>query len=366
MPIAPINNAFTKSYNVGFTSLKTNKEKNTGEHHTASTFMKAVPLATMIAMSPLNAANVNGADVINEAHNIELVEAPGMDNAEQSRKIVASKEFPCNTASNAKVRVDLVNTEGGSGFDKIELVYTGKNGVVYDEGEFNEYVTGITKYNFDVISDDGVNQGTMPLNTFSVRVPLLETGDLTLAHDDAVAYITEQLAKNPKKDVIPVKTYNRKLAPTLGGGLQNNPKAVTINDVSGLNIDMSTYKKTAPSRVIKGDNDKYTISFYKDKSSGRNLVTCEKASNPGNEFRVAMVGDFSATIEKTQHSPSIATYPLVILRNDKDGFGLMDNTLANELKNISQSSLGKGAYICPAVDYEYMLVGKGAIANVTE
>lgn len=365
MAIAPISSVLSRNYNIGFTSLKTSRRKNDDSNYRTS-YIKAIPLATMLAMSPLNAVTVNSAEPLDTSHNIELVETTVVSDVDQTqRKIVASKEFPYNNRSNAKVRVDLVNTTGGAGFDKVELVYTSKLGKTYDDGEFNNYVKDITTYNFTVISDDGVNQGTLPYNVITTGAFAINA-DIPLVHDDVAKYIKEQLANNPKKNVIPMKTVGRTISPTLGGGFQNNKKTVNINQAEGLNIDNSEYTKAASSRIIQGENDEYTIHFYKSKTNGRPLVTCEKSTNPGEEFRVALVGDFSATIGKDEYSQVVAKYKMIVLRNDNDGFGLMDTTLGRELQNIKDSNLCKGAFICPAVDYDYKVLGKGVLANVTE
>ncbi len=366
MPVSAINSVFTKSNNVNFTSLRSNKDKYGNDYNKSSSFMKAVPLAAVLAMSPLTTANIHAADRIdNPAHNIELVEARGIDATEQTRKVVATKEFQSRADGYSSVKVRLVNTTGGNGFDKVELVFKDRNGLGYDDGEDSDYVTEIGTYNFTIISDDGVNQGTMPLNVMYVKKPMVSGVPALYAHDDVVNYLKEQLAKNPKKNVIPVNTYNRKLSPTLGGGLQNNPKKNTINNAQGITVDPNSYTLASRKQIV-GENDKYSLRIYKNKNGGANLVTCEKASNPGKLFRVALVGDFSANIEKNADSPSIATYPLTILRNDNDGFGLMDSVLANELKKIKATPLGSNAFVTPAVDYEYAVFGKGVLANVTD
>lgn len=367
MPVSAISSVFTKSNNVNFTSLRSNKDKYGNDYDKSSSFMKAVPLAAVLAMSPLTTANIHAADRIdNPAHNIELAEARGVDATEQTRKIISTKEFPSRAENYESVKVRLVNNTGGAGFDKIELIFRDRNGLEYDDGDLSNYVTEIATYNFAIISDDGVNQGTMPLNIVYSKTPTLSSiSPAAYAHDDVVNYIKEQLAKNPKKNVIPVNTYNRKLSPTLGGGLQNNPKKITINNAQGITVDPNSYTLADRKQVV-GENDKYSLRIYKNKNGGANLVTCEKASNPGKLFRVALVGDFSANIEKNADSPSIATYPLTILRNNNDGFGLMDSVLANELKKIKATPLGSNAFITPAMDYEYALFGKGVLANVTD
>lgn len=365
MAISPISSTSTRSNNINFTAKK-QKNQEKFSNPTSNSLTKAIPLATLLAMSPLTAVNINSANNTNASHNIEVVSINGAEDLTQNqREIVASKEFPYNIGSSAKLRVDFVNTTGGEGFDKIEVVTTGKNGVVYDEGEFNNVVKDINTYNLTVISDDGVNQGTISYNVINTKALGL-MNDIPIVHDELAQYLKNQLANNPKKDKIPVNIYNRKIAPTLGGGLQNNAKAVNINQADGLDINMSEYEKTAPSRVVKGENDTYTLRFYKGKLDGRNMVTCEKSSNPGNEFRVAMVGNFSATFGKNEYSQTIASYKLTVLRNENDGYGIMDTELGKELQKIKESEIGGNAFICPVVDYEYEVFGKGVLANVTQ
>ncbi|HIS35051.1 TPA: hypothetical protein IAC10_00265 [Candidatus Scatousia excrementigallinarum] len=365
MPIAPISNTLTRNYNVGFTSLKIHNDKKNSENHSSGSFMKAVPLAAMIAMSPLNVTNVNAADRIDESHNIELVETQGVDEVEQTqRKVVALKEFPYTDGK--RFIVKLINTTGGEGFDRIELARIGKDGTLYDNNSVNTFIKAINKYNISVISDDGVNQGTFPHTVLDQRKIMRQRFPIFERYDEMSDYILEQLANNPKENVIPVNEYNMKIAPTLGGAFQNNAKPVNINDVKGLTIDRAEYEKNAPSRVINGENDTYTIRFYKSKSDGRNLVTCEKSTNPGNEFRVSMAGDFTGQFGAKTYRKTIASYKLVGLNNDDDGFGIMDTTLGKELQKIAQTPEGARAYICPAYDYIYDVLGKGVLANVTD
>ena len=44
----------------------------------------------------------------------------------------------------------------------------------------------------------------------------------------------------------------------------------------------------------------------------------------------------------------------------------MDTTLGKELQKIAQTPEGARAYICPAYDYIYDVLGKGVLANVTD
>ena len=71
MAIAPITNTLTRNSNVAFTALRVKKDKQEQESGSSSSFMKAVPLATMLAMSPLTVANINAADRIDEGHKIK-------------------------------------------------------------------------------------------------------------------------------------------------------------------------------------------------------------------------------------------------------------------------------------------------------
>ncbi len=374
MAIRPIMNAGLKNnYNTQFSGKNRNNdnfEYQTNEISSKkASALKAVPLMTLLAMSPLNTANLNAADMTDFPENaIELVEVPEISEEmsiagiNENKKIIASKQFPAKGSNISGYIVNLVNTQGNaSGFDAVELVTIDANGIAYNDTPAR--VKAINKINFNIVSDDGVSQGVLPL-TKIVTKPTGLAVELTMNNDPIAKYIQQQIANNPNKDVVPVNVYNRTLGMTPSATFQNNSKGNILDKATGYNL--SGYTRTAPTKTIVGDNGTYKISFYKNNADNKPLVTCEKTSNPGNPLRVGLVVDHIANIDKDEYSSIVAKYTATILKGGNNNtIVLMDTKLGNELKKYANSSDGKAAFgMFTGWDTDYKIFGKGVIAQI--
>ncbi|MBO8431535.1 hypothetical protein IAC76_09125 [Spirochaetes bacterium] len=374
MAIRPIMNAGLKNnYNTQFSGKNRNNdnfEYQTNEISSKkASALKAVPLMTLLAMSPLNTANLNAADMTDFPENaIELVEVPEISEEmsiagiNENKKIIASKQFPAKGSNISGYIVNLVNTQGNaSGFDAVELVTIDANGIAYNDTPAR--VKAINKINFNIVSDDGVSQGVLPL-TKIVTKPTGLAVELTMNNDPIAKYIQQQIANNPNKDVVPVNVYNRTLGLTPSATFQNNSKGNILDKATGYNL--SGYTRTAPTKTIVGDNGTYKISFYKNNADNKPLVTCEKTSNPGNPLRVGLVVDHIANIDKDEYSSIVAKYTATILKGGNNNtIVLMDTKLGNELKKYANSSDGKAAFgMFTGWDTDYKIFGKGVIAQI--
>lgn len=374
MAIRPIMNAGLKNnYNTQFSGKNRNNdnfEYQTNEISSKkASALKAVPLMTLLAMSPLNTANLNAADMTDFPENaIELVEVPEISEEmsiagiNENKKIIASKQFPAKGSNISGYIVNLVNTQGNaSGFDAVELVTIDANGIAYNDTPAR--VKAINKINFNIVSDDGVSQGVLPL-TKIVTKPTGLAVELTMNNDPIAKYIQQQIANNPNKDVVPVNVYNRTLGMTPSATFQNNSKGNILDKATGYNL--SGYTRTAPTKTIVGDNGTYKISFYKNNADNKPLVTCEKTSNPGNPLRVGLVVDHIANIDKDEYSSIVAKYTATILKGGNNNtIVLMDTKLGNELKKYANSSDGKAAFgMFTGWDTDYKVFGKGVITQV--
>ena len=211
MAIQAISSVTNKGYsNISFGKRGEKPAKN----HNVTSPMKAVPLAVLIAMSPLtttNAENIMRAE--SNANTIELAEAP------QSRVLIYGDSFKSQNGTD--VIVMALNTKGGTdSFDKIllkagkftfeakdlvnrEIYLYGENGV--KEGPmYTKEVIGETEYNgkiqrFSFLDPQVVNyveavisQPTNQSNIKGVRqahnnlIVANEEGDLLFVEDDFI------------------------------------------------------------------------------------------------------------------------------------------------------------------------------------
>ena len=266
MAIQAISSVTNKGYsNISFGKRGEKPAKN----HNVTSPVKAVPLAVLIAMSPLtttNAENIMRAE--SNAHTIELAEAP----QSQSRVLIYGDSF--KTQNGTDVTVMALNTKGGTdSFDKIllkagkftfeakdlvnrEIYLYGENGV--KEGPmYTKEVIGETEYNgkiqrFSFLDPQVVNyveavisQPTNQSNIKGVRqahnnlIVATEEGDLLFVDDDFI------------KNKIGVLSSNFDFA--VGG------KATTHDQ------EMKQFGRTPAhkeDKYIKGTHGNYTLRFF--------------------------------------------------------------------------------------------------------
>ena len=221
MAIQAISSVTNKGYsNISFGKRGEKPAKN----HNVTSPMKAVPLAVLIAMSPLtttNAENIMRAE--SNAHTIELTETP----QSQGRVLIYGDSF--KTQNGSDVTVMALNTKGGTdSFDQIllkagkftfeakdlvnrEIYLYGENGV--KEGPmYTKEVIGETEYNgkiqsFSFLDPQVVNyveavisQPTNQSNIKGVRqahnnlIVATEEGDLLFVDDDFIKNKIDRLS----------------------------------------------------------------------------------------------------------------------------------------------------------------------------
>ena len=209
--------AISRVTNRGYSNISFGKRgEKPAKNHNVTSPMKAVPLAVLIAMSPLtttNAENIMRAE--SNANTIELTEAP----QSQGRVLIYGDSF--KTQNGTDVIVMALNTKGGTdSFDKIllkagkftfeakdlvnrEIYLYGENGV--KEGPmYTKEVIGETEYNgkiqrFSFLDPQVVNyveavisQPTNQSNIKGVRqahnnlIVANEEGDLLFVEDDFI------------------------------------------------------------------------------------------------------------------------------------------------------------------------------------
>ncbi len=209
--------AISRVTNRGYSNISFGKRgEKPAKNHNVTSPVKAVPLAVLIAMSPLtttNAENIMRAE--SNANTIELTEAP----QSQGRVLIYGDSF--KTQNGTDVIVMALNTKGGTdSFDKIllkagkftfeakdlvnrEIYLYGENGV--KEGPmYTKEVIGETEYNgkiqsFSFLDPQVVNyveavisQPTNQSNIKGVRqahnnlIVANEEGDLLFVEDDFI------------------------------------------------------------------------------------------------------------------------------------------------------------------------------------
>ena len=156
-PVSSLN--LTNGLNqVNFGRKRKNASENGDKSRMTVPHKLAVPLAaTVLAMSPLSSASASSLKMseLDSSNKIEMVDALNTLESDGAT-VVASKTFPSYRGPKAEIvtpKITLLNTKGGSGFDKI----------VYSEGvseagkhtfDMDYKVSALSKATYSLVGDD--------------------------------------------------------------------------------------------------------------------------------------------------------------------------------------------------------------------
>lgn len=358
-PVSSVN--FASGYNkVNFGGKRKNNSENSEKLRMTVPHRIAVPLAaTVLAMSPLSSASASSLQMseLDSPNKIEMVDAP---NALESNgaKVVASKTFPSYKSLNVLVtpKISLVNTKGGSGFDKI--VYTesasesGKR--LYDK---DYAISNVTSAKFSLIGDDGVNAKTFTFNDAKVidESSAMKTPRFPIFSQDMMNYVLNALGSDNNNSDIKVNNYNVGLRQS-AISLQNVPNGDILKDAQPF----KAFGDLEGSSSITTSNGSYKINFYSrdDNPDDAELITVKKEGYP--ELQVKAVYVSNAHFNENTADPQKYVYGSVfLLGRDKNGerqnYFLFDSDLAGKILAIFeqapfQNAL-RGAYVINEDNY---------------
>lgn len=345
MAIAPVMNTGLRvnNYNTNFTGRRNDNNGYVTDVPSVSAnkgALKAIPLAALLAMSPLNPIEINASDRIDEGHRIEMVdnsfnaeEVSELSAQQQTKKVVASKIFKTKDENYSGIEVRLVNRSGGAGFDGVEIGYINRG---MNKPYRYSKVASLNKINFSVISDDGKNQGQIPMTKIVYEAGI---GSAREEQNDEISkYIEDALAVNSKKNVIPINVYNKRIGMDDIGKFQRKVNGNKFPNAQGFVLDKSEFTKNTLNRTVKGDDGTYNLSCYKRAQNGKSIMLLEKQGYPGKKFLITAVCYNKAMFNDLEDSPAGVSYYSILLKGknnvDSDKIALMDTKLAKELLNM--------------------------------
>lgn len=313
MAISPINKvSFRNNYNqVSFEGK--NKEKS---HHTSSikTTLRAIPLATLIAMSPLNSveansnvgllANENGIELVNDDRKIDM--------PPKSADIIQSKEF--KYGDGYEVKVSLIKDNKNPGSKKIWMDWSlgediGGRGYITRSNHLKYHIKGNDTKLVDNVVFDAVY-----MQDFEHR----QGKSHSFSNSDVCAYVNQLIRNNktnvPEKNITKdLYLWNSRLMSTDGTDTEwledaKEPRTWGISNVVGYRV--STEKGTY--QVFGLDRDE-------DKSNFERVVVYDEATKATFEVESVCGGLAQfATVDNLEGIKKV-DLPIIIMKARKGG-----------------------------------------------
>ncbi len=367
-PITSANFVINKNNNVAFGKKENDKRNQTGFIKASSI---AVPLATLIAMSPVNSAasgRINYND--NEKANTSLY-IDDLDDIEQSAKVINSKKFytgkgmsPVNgevTLFDTYATLKFIDTNSiRNDFERVETVTTSPT---FKNASVTANVDELAKYNYTITSDDGSSSNSFSfMRAYSTDANAERT---KTEAQDLCQMLEEELNSIRNNTNIKQSTYDIKLrASATSEGLQNVPnKDIMKNAAPVVRPD---YKRLG-TQDFEGQNGKYKISYYaiteSAKKAGDNIefVTVKKEGYP--ELAVMANYPSKGKIVNNSGQDWVFNYGITILKDQNNKkYCISDMALSQALTIIYNNEKTDGdVYKCELLEKKYAFSDKGII-----
>ena len=323
MVVEAVSSISNKGMTPQITFGKKHKETN---QNTVTSPLKAVPVAVLIAMSPVNETKAV------EIMHPETVQAPTELVQNQTREeIIYSKAF--STEKYPKIDVMAVNSKGHiDGFDKIKIKI----------GNYVFNVKSITEIESYLLSANGVKEGPVEFN----RVKASLEGDdkiISFVDDNITNYVKELINRKTNiSDIINKGHLKYYLIPNFKDELlccrENSQK---VKDY--LSYEPDPYERFGtliPSltRDIQGTYGKYKIRFYDRDGNNNNYekMTVQKEGEP--EFKFKDMSMINVQIRGIDTNLDIGnTTALGLCAINKDD-RIYDEDLTSQIINILEKS----------------------------
>lgn len=355
MAIAPINNvSFRNNYNqVNFEGKK--KEKSTVLH--LSNSIKAIPLATLIALSPLNIAEAQRTD-------------SSQDNTRST--FIGTKRFEGVLSTDIKKGIDLsaefYDKDGvSSTAEMVTMVSSStvnkKNaGLPLDRYDIHASVESLTDYSFNVVGDDGKSLGTITYSQLNLK------GGKAISLSNVVSDMRE-FANSPKNKAFPVKKVNVKLIPKRDMGLRTFIDGATefgtswIQKVKAVPENFGDVVNTAKFSTGAGE---YNIDFYSSDGNPANYETIVVKRDDGLKFKLDGLKQLDLTFATNDgNRDEKVSIPIIDVSWPKVGqYSIFDNELFNALYNISQEKDFNNAFKISILDRKVSVNKSGGLSTV--
>lgn len=313
---------------VQFSGTKKKQTQKSEHIQHSSSMHKAVPLAVLIAMSPLTTPNTMAQDKLPQKPDEILAEK--REKEQPKTKILDVKTFFNVNGENYIVRTK--STDGdNSNFESITVSQaTPKSrGAKYETEE-------VSKYNFAPYTDDiEANNGFFTVD--GVKVKDIDTQRKLIGNEEFIKYF-EKLANSPANNgAIKVVNHNENLVPLPSG------RVIISYEDGNLWQDAEPYTPKGEymgHRILEGDNGIYDIAIYNsdDQTLTAEEFTLKKEGCP--ELRIDKMFKVKSNFVSDHNEPiSYETYQFNLTDDDGVTTVIYDKTLGEYMERVCKSPL---------------------------
>lgn len=382
MAISPVSNLLnTNSYHVNFGSRKNKKTDESLPNSSAG--MKAVPVMVLMAMSPLNASNINAAQLQGNENVIELVEAndaiPGQQTGVTERMLkLTGEDFERQFGDSKSVvkTKELTNmsmlfysSKKDKNIDEVSLKIRPLNGSgIPEERSISVY----EHVNYDIIGDDGTSGGIVSFpqiieDDFNAKSKRYGDKELCEYIKDFIDGKNEYGLVN--NNAIKERVYNKKIFPlNTSYTLQRPPKTDWLRQGAEEKENFGTTPDGMPERVAcHTDKRFYAISPYTTDTNKKDFETvtvCWFNDSGAGEFKVAGLRPLKIKFLDDSGEIKAVTLKSIELykRNSTEKAVIFDNELYDTLQEVTKDTRYNNAFKCyPVTEKKFYSAGRYGI-----
>lgn len=355
MAIAPVSSvSFRGNYNqVNFEGKK--REKSSGLH--VSNSIKAIPLATLIAMSPLNVVEAQSTSASNPDTRSTLIERKNYDGVLRT-----------DMREGVNLTAEFYDRDGvSSTTEVVNMISSGTENKIFadeplDRYDINAPIENLTDYSFNIVGDDGNSLGTLTYSQLNLK------GGKAISVSNVVSDMRE-FANSSENNAFQIKKVNVNLIPKRGVGLRTFIEGTTefgtswIQKVNNVPYNFGDVVNTAKFSTQAGE---YNIDFYSSDGNPRNYETVVVRRDDGLKFKLDGLTQLDLTFATNDgNKDEKVSIPLIDVSWPKVGqYSIFDNELFNALYTLSQEDDFNKAFKISIFDRKVSVNKFGGLATV--
>lgn len=344
--------------------------KNIINHATTST-LKAVPLAVMLAMSPLNKVQSENNTVKNaDKDKTEVVATP----QQPQEKVIRSKYVKYENGP-PEIEYTYTDCDGDlSTFEHLEINCLRLTSI----GSYGDFdasyqifaggVKSLNNYSFDIVGSDGRSHGTWKYSQLIMDEGGNSKHEYSLAYPGVIEDVLEDMNSPANNTDFEIKNITRPLYPGYGGGLSSyrEPDLSWIQKVKDTPCNFGSPCFLAEVQTQVG---KYSIIAFSNDSDRGNYETLVFNRDDGLKFKLDGLRQMDIVVktDDIRYNENIVLNAIDISWPNVGKFTIYDDELFNALLDMAQQDKDNNNAIPVSVETStYEVDEDGVIYNKSE